>query len=175
MLSIKDNPEPRPSLLILEDDPDQMVLLVSLVNREIEHILQNEVLNQVQRQVLETIQIFKSDSINSLRAAIAAQDNVVLALLDCNTPDKRGGQANDQFVKTNFVITGQHAAVDVVINHEPKTPITLISSMGRFQRIVSKYYAANDSLAVAFINKDDTARIANNVRHHIKKYIQQLT
>lgn len=98
--------------------------------------------------------------------------NVFLAILDCNVPDKKGANAHDQLIKTNHIITGQHTSVDIVTEHLPGTPITLTSSLNRFQRTVNRYYESKFNLSIDFIKKNDPTRIRKNIEHSLNRLMK---
>ena len=142
----------KPKILLLEDDFDQMALLIDFTLSEIQTLMDAESTNDAQRKQLANIHVMKVSNIDSLQKAVVKHKGVLLALLDCNTPDAEGGASHDQLVPSSRgIITGQHKAVDLIIKHLPETPITIISSMDRFQRIVNKYYANNDDLSINFV------------------------
>lgn len=159
------------NILILEDDPDQMRLLVSLAGGEIKKIIDDENVSDKQRQKISIMQIIKVNNIGSLENAVIKHKEVLLAILDCNAPDTKDGVAHDQLIKTNHIVTGQHRSVDIVTEHLPATPITLISSLGRFQRTVNRYYASKHNLNINFIRKSEPSAIAENISGHLKAYL----
>ena len=160
-----------PSVLILEDDPDQMNILVSFMHSEIKKLLIDANLNEEQKQNLQTVQIISANNIKSLQELVSTHSNVLLAILDCNIPDEEGGVAHDQFIKTNHIITGQHKPVEILIKNLPDTPITMISSMNRFQRTVNKYYKTKHNLNINFIPKNEGAVLEKNIRYYLRKYL----
>jgi len=161
-------------LLIVEDDIDQMELLLDFAGDEIRKLIENENTNDQQKQILKQIQVVKVTNIESLQKALSAHKNIFMALLDCNIPDTKDGQAHDQLIKTNHRITGQHKSVDIVTQNLPGTPITMISSMNRFQKIVTQYYKNKRDISVNFINKSDQAMIKRNIGYYIRLYLRKL-
>jgi CheY-like chemotaxis protein len=170
MTSNKDNP----AILIVEDDPDQMDLLVNLTLGEIQALMDDPNTNEPLSQALKDIKILKVSNVKTLEKAVSVYKNVLLALLDCNIPDSKGGDSNDQLVKTNHRITGQHRSVDLVIKHLPSTPITTISSLNRFQRTVTRHYKNEYDLDIDFISKSDLAMISKNIGDHLRQHIASL-
>ncbi|RBP51091.1 hypothetical protein [Arenicella xantha] len=165
------SPETDPNILILEDDLDQMELLVDFTLTEIKELMNDKSINEAQRQKLKRIRIIKVSNIKSLQTAASMHKNVILAVLDCNSPDSKGGEAHDQLVKTNHVITGQHKAVDIVTEELPDTPITMISSLDRFRTIINRYYESNFKLSINFIPKTGVLKIKENVELSLRKYL----
>jgi hypothetical protein len=161
------------TILIVEDDLDQMQLLVNFAHAQIKKLIDDERTNDAGRQLLMDIQILKVSNIASLEKAVSLHKDVLLAILDCNIPDKKGGVSHDQLVKTNHAITGQHKPVDIVSKHLPNTPITMISSLGRFQRIVANYYVNKHHLSIGFIRKNDTAQISENIADHLRDHLAE--
>ena len=159
-------------VLIMEDDLDQMSLLVDFVQTEIKNTINNEHIDADKKQMLLDIKIITVTNIASLRKAVALHGNVLLAILDCNIPDTRGGVPHDQFIKTNHLITGQHVAVDIVSNALPRTPITMISSLNRFQKIINVYYKNKYGFAINFIRKSDASTIQNNIGWYLRQFMK---
>ena len=161
-----------PSILIVEDDSDQLKMLVSLTAGEIKVILKDGSTPKDMREKLKSFDIITVSEMKSLEQAVDFNENVILALLDCNLPDRKGETAFDQFVKNDKqIITGQHKAVDVIARGLPETPITLISAKRRFQRTIAQFYKSNQDLKLEFISKDDSARIQESIKHHLRKYV----
>lgn len=167
MKSSTDNP----TILIVEDDLDQMSLLVSFALSEVNKLIGDDGTNDKQRQKLKSIQILKISNINTLKKAVSIHKDVLLAVLDCNIPDTEDGTSHDQFIQTNNRITGQHKSVDIVTEHLPGTPITMISSLNRFQRIVTKYYESNHDLSINFIPKDNQLMFKENIEYYLRLYL----
>ncbi len=163
-----------PNILILEDDPDQMDLMISFALGEINKLMDDENTSDKQKQKLKSIQIIKVVDIRSLERTVSVYKGSLLAVLDCNVPDAKGGKSHDQLVKTNYKITGQHKPVDIVTEHLPNTPITMISSLNRFQRIVSQYYKSEYDLSLNFIGKSDQSMIKRNIGYYLRQYIKTL-
>jgi len=162
------------SILILEDDPDQMRLLVNLAQSELKKVIEDENTSDQQKQRILDIRIIKVNNTNALEKAVSTHKNILLAVLDCNAPDTKDGVAHDQLVKTNHVVTGQHNSVDIVTKHIPDTPITLISSLDRFHRTVNRYYERNQNLMISFKRKNDPAGIAKNVERHLRDHLDSI-
>lgn len=165
------SPNSNPNILIVEDDPDQMELLIEFARDEIKKLIKDENTNVRQKQKIKNIQIIKVTNINSLQKAISIHKSVLLAILDCNIPDAKGSAAHDQLVKTNHIITGQHRSVDIVIKHLPSAPITIISSLNRFQKIVSQHYEAKRDISINFISKKDQLMIKRNIGYYLRQYL----
>lgn len=161
-----------PNILILEDDHDQMALLVDFAVSEIRKFINDENINDQQRQQIKKTRIIKVNDINSLQKAVSVHRNVIMAILDCNTPDIKGRAAHDQLVKTNHIVTGQHKAVDIVTKHLPGTTITMTSSMDRFQRIINKYYESKHNLSINFIRKSNPSKLKRNIEQSLREYLE---
>ena len=158
-------------ILIIEDDPDQMGLLVDFAQEEMKKIISNEHFDDAQLVEIKNIKIITATNIKALEKAIQTHKNILLAILDCNIPDTKGGSPHDQFIKTAYKITGQHKAVDIVSKHLPDTPITMISSMNRFQKIVTQYYESKHDLSINFIRKSDFEIIKKNIAYYLRKHL----
>lgn len=162
-----------PTILIVEDDVDQKDLLVGFAESELKKILNDKKINDQQKQKIRKIKIISVKDIDSLQLAVSIHKKVVLATLDCNIPDVKGGAANDQFIKKNHVITGRHKSIDILIEHSPNTPITMISSLDRFKRIVTKYYKNKYNLDINFIRKKEALIIQGNIRYYLRQYMEE--
>lgn len=162
----------RSAILIAEDDPDQKELLVDIIVTQIKRTRADENLSEEQKEKLTQIQILSVSNTQSLKHAAKKQDNVMLTILDCNMPDKKGGVAHDQFIKTNHRITGQHTSADIVTKYLPGTPITMISSLNRFQKIISLYYKKKLDVDINFISKKDPDTIKRNVRYYLRQFLK---
>jgi len=162
-----------PNLLIVEDDPDQMDLLIDLALSEIKKLIDDKNTTDEQRQIIKDIKIIKVTNIDSLQKVVTRVESVLLAVLDCNIPDTEGGTSHDQLVKTNHIVTGQHKSVDIVTEHLPNTPITVISSLDRFQKIISKHYESNHNLGINFIRKNDQLMIKRNIGYYLRQLLRQ--
>ena len=162
----------RSAILIAEDDHDQRTLLIDFVMSQIKKVLENETLNDQQRQKLKNVQIMSVSNIASLGRAASKNINILLAILDCNMPDTKGKPSHDQFIKTDHKITGQHSAVDIVTEHLPNTPITMISSQNRFQRIISLFYKNKFDIEINFISKKDPSTIRRNIRYYLLQSVK---
>lgn len=161
-----------PTIFLLEDDADQIELLANFIILEIHNKISDEQLNETQKQDLKNITIAKLMDIQSLQVAAKRHTNVLMAIMDCNVPDIKGGAAHDQFVRTNQRITGQHKPVDVLLRELPATPITLISTLNRFKQLVTSYYRRERNLKINFINKNDQQMIQRNIAYHLSKYLR---
>ncbi len=157
--------------LIVEDDPDQMRLLTSLALAEIKSLVHENAENDVQRQILSNLQIVKVSNISSLKKAVSSYKEIFFVLLDCNIPDTKDSAAHDQLLKTDYRITGQHKSVDIITENLPGVPITMVSSLNRFQKIVGRYYKNTFDLRVNFIRKNDQAAISKNIRDQLVRFI----
>lgn len=160
------------NILIAEDDPDQKSLLVNFALDEIRMLIQNVNTSEEKKQQLKNIKIISASDIKSLRKAASTHEHALMALLDCNIPDEKGGKPHDQFVKTNHKITGQHKSVDIVLELLPGTPITMVSSMNRFQKIVTQYYQKEFDFSINFISKKDILMIQRNIRYYLRQYLK---
>jgi len=160
------------NILILEDDSDQMDLLTELASNEIKKYLDDEVLSDEQWQKVSDIRILKVSDVKSLKQAVSTHKKVLLAILDCRTPDAKGGTPNDQLVKTNHLITGQHNSVDIVTEHIPETSIIMTSSQDRFQRIVNRYYEGKLDTKIDFIRESNLARIKKTIDFKLREYLK---
>jgi len=165
------NSENNPTILIIEDDPDQMNLLANFTISQIKTLSEDVKTNAKGKQRLSDIRILKITNISSLRKAVSMYKNVFLAVLDCNIPDTRDSVSHDQLVKTNHRITGQHNSVDILIEKLPNTPITMISSLGRFQKIVLQHYENKPGVNINFIRKNDQSMINTNIGEHLAQYL----
>ena len=143
------------NILILEDDPDQMELLTDFAISEVKKFIEHDNTDKKLIPALKNIKVIRVTNLAALKKVITEHKNVLLALLDCNIPDTKDSIAHDQLVKTNHKITGRHNSVDLVIKHLPGTPITMISSLNRFQKIVTQHYKNDLNLNINFINKTD--------------------
>lgn len=160
------------SILIAEDDPDQMNLLVDFALGEIRKLFDAEAASDEQRQKIRNIKIIPVNSIASLEKAVRLKKTVLLAILDCNMPDAKGGVAHDQFIKTKYKITGQHRSVDIVTENLPGTPVTMISSLNRFKKIVSQYYKTQHDININYIGKNDELMIKRNIGYYLRQYLK---
>ena len=140
-----------PKIIFVEDDPDQLDLLLQFALDEISKLHDGENTNAEQKQMLSNIKLLKVTNLRSLQQAVSKYQDVFLTVLDCNIPDVKGGISNDQLMKTNHRINGRHQGVEIVIESLPDTPITLISSLDRFKRIVYAHYASDDKIDITFI------------------------
>ncbi len=165
------SPTTYPNILVLEDDVDQMDLLVDFALSEIKSLIDDESTSEEHKEKLKNIRVLKTSNIRSLQRAVSIHKDVLLAVLDCNTPDDKGGKAHDQLVKTNHKITGQHRSVDIVTEHLPDTPITMISSSDRFRTIVNRHYESKHNLSINFIGKRDALRIRKNIEYFLKRFL----
>ncbi len=162
-----------PKIILVEDDPDQMDLLVQCALDEINKIIENVNTSESDKQRLNSIKIVKVSNIRSLERAISKYKDLFFAVLDCNLPDVKGGKPNDQLVKVKHRITGQHRAVDIVHKHVPTAPITLISSRYRFKSVVYQYYEDMDGLNITFISKDNQEMIQRNIGYHLRQFMRE--
>ncbi len=162
-----------PIIVIVEDDPDQMLLLADFVLSEIRHLKDKASTNLAQQDWLKSVRVVKVSNARALKQVAMAHDTAVLVILDCNIPDKQGGKANDQFVADNHVITGQHKSVDLLVNHLPDAPLTLISSMNRFRSTVTNYYREKHGIDLAFLSKNDAMKIKKNIGYYLRRSIPQ--
>ena len=162
-----------PKIFIIEDDPDQIDLLVNLTLNELRKVIDYEHTTDEQRSAIRSIQILKINDVSSLNKAAQTYKNVLLAVLDCNLPDTKDGKAHDQLIKTNHKITGQHKSVDILTKHLPDTPITMISSLNRFQKIVTRYYENTQGLDINFIRKHDLPILERNIGYYLRQHLRE--
>jgi len=158
-------------ILIVEDDSDQMALLVDFAQNEIKKITESDNFNDAQKRKVSNIKIITATNTSSLKKATLIYKNVLLAISDCNIPDTKGGTPHDQFIKTNHRITGQHHTADILVENLPDTPVTMISSLNRFQKIVTQYYEKKHDRSLNFISKKDTSMIQKNMGYYIRLYV----
>ena len=159
------------AILIVEDDSEQMDMFVSFTVAELKRLLNEATATAEQRKKLTPFNILRVSEMKSLEQAVTTHDDVIVAILDCNIPDAKGAAPHDQFVKKdNNKVTGQHKSVDLIAQHLPGTPIVLISSMRRFQRTITRFYAAQSELQLEFISKDDISIIREKINHHLRAY-----
>ncbi len=162
-----------PSVLIVEDDAEQLDLLVGFVASEVTKLLKDEKTTPEQRKKLTPFNLLRVSELKSLEQAVISNKNVIMALLDCHIPDEQGAPAHDQFVmKDDHTVTGQHRSVDLIAQHLPGTPIMLISSMRRFQKTVIQHYKNDDSLKLEFISKDNRESIKQSIRSRLRQYVE---
>ncbi len=160
------------AILIVEDDREQMDLLVNFVLNETRKIIDKEDTTPWQRDKLKSIKVLKIGDLSSLKKVASLQVDIVLALMDCNIPDEKGGKSHDQFVKTNHRITGQHASVDLIIDRFPSAPIVMTSSMNRFQKLVTQYYKSKHDLNLKFVKKSEVEGIQDTIGLFLKAYVE---
>lgn len=166
------NSDSHPKILIVEDDPDQMDLLASFAVSEIENLLNNETVSNTNKEKLAVIHILKATSVFALKQAVSKYKQVIFVILDGNIPDDKGSPAHDQLIKTDHKITGQHKSINIIMEHLPNTPITMISSLNRFQRIVTPFYEKQHSMDINFINKSDQQMIQRNMAYYLRHYLR---
>jgi len=160
-------------LLILEDDPEQMEMLVEFAMQEMHKLYENDGADQEYKEKITNMSVISASSIDALKNQITKNKNILFALLDCNTPDKQGEKPHDQFIKTNYQITGQHKAVDLMTKHLPNVPVTMISSFNRFQKIVLNHYERTHNLTMNFIKKKDHLMIKNNINYYLRQHLNK--
>ena len=162
-----------PKIVFVEDDPDQMELLIQFALDEISQLAEHANTSNAQKELLHSIKLLKVTNVGSLKQAVTKYQDIFLVVLDCNIPDDKDGESNDQLVKANHRITGNHNAVDVIIEHLPNAAITLISSMNRFRKIVYEHYASDENVEITFISKSDQEMIQRNLAYYLRRYIRQ--
>jgi len=161
-----------PAILIVEDDDDQLELMASVVIEELEKILEQEA-NGDGADKLKSISVVKVRDRHSLERATLKYQGVFLTVLDCNIPDRKGGAANDQFVKQNHILTGQHKSVDVLIKNAPNKPILLVSSQKRFRNTVTRHYGRSGNVPLKFVSKEAPAEIRKQVSKHVQDWLMR--
>ncbi len=161
----------RPAIFVLEDDVDQMNLLAQLIMVEVRALREARTLSSKQLELLKSMQIIKIGDLLTLRKACQNFKSIAFSLVDCNIPDDKHSVPHDQFVKTNHLVTGQHRSVDLISQCAPGAPITLMSSMDRFQRLVIRYYEDQSELAIKFISKRERSKLSNAIATHLRDYI----
>ena len=162
----------QPKLLIIEDDPEQMELLTSFALNEMQKLLGDQSTTEQQKEKIKSIKIIPTTNIESLQKILSLYKNIFWVLMDCNIPDTKGGKPHDQLIKTNHAITGRHKSVDLIIDNLPGTPITMISTLNRFEKIVHKYYVKKDNLDINFISKSDQEMIKRNAAYYLRQYLK---
>lgn len=170
-MSKSNNKISQPCILIVEDDPDQMELLVQFVQTEIINASKDTSFSAKQITLLRNIQIIKASNISAMKKAVQLDKNIILAILDCNLPDTKDSPSHDQLIKTNHRITGQHKPVDIILQHKIGTPITMISSLNRFQTLVSRFYKTNFSININFISKNEQPLIQKNIGYNLRLFL----
>ena len=161
----------KPAIFILEDDVDQMALLAQLILIEVKALKEDHSTSDQQLARLNRLQIIKVGDLLTLRKACKNFKNIVFSLVDCNIPDDKNSVPHDQFVKKNHLVTGQHRSVDLISRSAPNAPITLMSSMDRFQRLVVRYYEDNTDLVIKFVSKREKSKLSHAVSTHLKDYM----
>jgi len=134
-VSPSDTKVEQPKLLIIEDDPEQMELLVSFASSEMQKRLDDQSTTEQQKEKVKSIRIIPTTNIESLQKILSLYKNIFWVLMDCNIPDTKGGEPHDQLIKINHAITGRHKSVDLIIDNLPGTPITMISTLNRFEKL----------------------------------------
>jgi len=160
-------------ILILEDDPDQMDMLNSLALNELQKFIDNKNISEEKKARITNTKIISINNIESLKKVSGKYNRVLLAILDGNTPNEKDGEPHDQFIKKNHQITGKHRAIEIVKNSLPNTPITMISSLDRFKRIVLKHYKAEHKMNINFISKSDQEMIGKNIGYYLRQYLKK--
>ncbi len=162
-----------PTILVVEDDIDQLDMLTEVVLTEIREIAKEPTLDGDEQLNLRSIKVAKVTNAQSLLEAVNSLNNIILVILDCNIPDSKTQRANDQFVTNNHKITGQHKSVDTVIAHAPNTELLLISSMKRFKRMVLRYYKTKHDLQLKFVDKTDVEIMMSSIRVSIQHFLKK--
>lgn len=162
------------NLLIIEDDSEQMELLVSFALSEMQKLLDDQSTSEKQKEKIKSIKIIPTTNIETLQKILSQYKNTFWVLMDCNIPDTKDGKPHDQLIKTNHAITGRHKTVDLIIDNLPGTPITMISTLNRFEKIVHKYYANKGDLDINFINKSDQEMIRRNVAYYLRQHLKNI-
>jgi len=160
-------------IILLEDDPDQMDILTSFALGELQKFIDNKNTTEDKKEKIANIKIISVSNIESLKKVTEKYNQVLLAILDGNTPNEKGREPHDQFIKRNHQITGKHRAIEIVKNSLPNTPITMISSLDRFKRIVLKHYNTKDQMNINFINKNDQEMIRKNIGYYLRQYLKK--
>lgn len=166
------NSNSHPKILIVEDDPDQMDLLAGFAVSEIESLLNNERVNNANKEKLTVIHILKATNVSALEQAASKYKNIIFTILDGNIPDDKNSPAHDQLIKTDHKITGQHKSIEILIEHLPNTPITIVSSLNRFQRIVTPFYEKQYGIDINFISKNNQQMIQRNMAYYLRHYLR---
>lgn len=162
-----------PTVLVVEDDIDQLNMLVEMVLGEAREIASQPDLTDKEKLSLRTINVVKITDAQSLSEAVNSLTNIILVVLDCNIPDTKSEQANDQFIMDNHRITGQHRSVDTIITHAPSAELVLISSMKRFQRTVLRFYKSKRGLQLKFVDKSDVVNIKASIKGGIFGFLEK--
>lgn len=161
----------RPAIFVLEDDIDQMRLLTQLIMIEVKTLKQHHSLSDAQLERLSSLQIIKIGDLLTLRKACQNFKNIAFSLVDCNIPDDKNSVPHDQFVKINHLVTGRHRSVDLISQCAPEAPITLMSSMDRFQRLVIRYYEDQAGLVIKFVSKREKSKLSIAIATHLQAYL----
>jgi len=161
----------KPTILLIEDDPDQMSLMTQLTLIEVNALKADRILNDEQLEKLNDIQILKIGDLQTLGKACSNYQNVIFSLVDCNIPDDKASAPHDQFVKTNHLVTGQHRSVDLICQCAPNAPIILTSSMNRFQRLVIRYYDDKSDVLIRFVSKRDKSKLSKYLAKNLRAYL----
>jgi len=154
-------------VLILEDDPDQMDLFVGLVMNELRQLIDADDTPDDIKSRFKRVGILKLNNIESLKRAAKEYQGVVLMIMDCNVPARRGKPPEDQFIKEKHRITGQHRSVDIALKDFRGAPIILTSSMDRFKTMVTQYYRNQADLNLRFFRKSDIEGIQKALRKRL--------
>lgn len=162
-----------PTVLIVEDDPEQMDLLVRLAQNQIQWLMSDDELSEQECQILKKIQIVKARDIDSLKRAVLSRKNILFVALDCNLPDVKGNAPHDQLIKTNYRITGQHKSIDIILKGSPSTEICIISSFYRFDKLVTQYYKNKHNLDIHFILKNKQQNIVEYFSQALKRSVKE--
>ena len=163
-----------PYILLVEDDPEQMSLLVMWAQAETSKLLNSDAISPRQKEEINRIKLIKANNSEALEQVVKKHKGAILALMDCNIPDTKNGVANDQFVKNNRKITGQHRSVDLVLEHIPSTQVTMISSLNRFDKLIQRHYQTTPDLHINFINKKNQKMISNNIGYYLRQYLKDI-
>ncbi len=150
-----------PSILIVEDDPEQKALLEALVSAECKSLVNST-------QLDANVGIITAHSLSSLRKVLSLYNNIFLVVLDCNIPDSKGEKPHDQFVREKYKISGQHRAVDLVLASENSPKLALVSAYNRFRKTVTQFYAQEKGIKLKFYRKSDAGRIQLAVRNALE-------
>jgi CheY-like chemotaxis protein len=161
------------AVLLVDDDPEQLEMLGLLTLNEIQVLLNDVSVNERRKRELAAIKVIKVGDQRSLRRVVEGDTEIVLTVLDCNLPEKKGESPIDQFEKKNHVITGQHRSVDIILANQPAMPILLVSTFDRFRNLVINYYKGSKGINLGFVKKNDPERVASRIRSNLEQWARR--
>ena len=159
------------AILIVEDDENQMELLSANVVNELHHLLRDSSLSETQRDKLTGAKIVKIGDLRSLKEVAESDLEIILTVLDCQIPSRKGATPTDQFEKQEHLITGQYRSVDLLVDNHPKSPVLLISALDRFRNPVIQFYKSVHRANLGFVHKRNPEKISSRVREHLQAWV----